>query len=247
MRGLVSLDGPRRYQARHRLLGAVAKRVFRTRVYDAYNVWFEEPEYRAIWAGSPWQVDDLDARPFSLFNLIKLVRDLPGDTAECGCYLGRASHVMLEATKAQARAHHVFDSFEGLSDPSPEDALGSGQRGDVYEWKPHDLTAREADVRRNLERFAGRVHFYKGWIPERFGDVADRTFSFVHVDVDLYRPTLDSFAFFYPRLVPGGILLCDDYGFSSCPGANRAVKEYAASVDAPVVHLPTGQAMVMKR
>jgi hypothetical protein len=67
------------------------------------------------------------------------------------------------------------------------------------------------------------VEVYKGWIPERFAVVAGRSFCFAHIDVDLYRPTLDSMAFFYPRMAPGGIILLDDYGFSTCPGVTEAV------------------------
>ena len=50
-------------------------------------------------------------------------------------------------------------------------------------------------------------------IPTRFDEVADRSFCFVHVDVDLFEPTRESIAFFYPRMVPGGVMLFDDYGF----------------------------------
>jgi len=38
----------------------------------------------------------------------------------------------------------------------------------------------------------------------------DKTFLFVHVDVDLYEPTRDSIAFFYPRMNLGAVSLCDD-------------------------------------
>ena len=44
------------------------------------------------------------------------------------------------------------------------------------------------------------IKTYKGWIPERFDEVKDRTFSFVHIDVELYQPTYDSLEFFFPRL-----------------------------------------------
>ena len=82
---------------------------------------------------------------------------------------------------------------------------------------------------------------YKGWIPERFPDIADRGFSFVHVDVDLYQPTLDSLKFFYPRMQPGGLILMDDYGFTSSPEPNTAADEFFACMPESIVMLPTGR------
>ena len=76
-------------------------------------------------------------------------------------------------------------------------------------------------MRSRLAEFPN-ISYYKGWIPERFREVESLRFSFVHVDVDLEQPTRDSLEFFYPRLSPGGVLLCDDYGSSLCPGATSA-------------------------
>lgn len=60
------------------------------------------------------------------------------------------------------------------------------------------------------------MRMHKGRIPARFDVVADRQFPYVHIDVDLYQPTLDSLAFFYGRTVAGGALLRDEYGSAGC-------------------------------
>ena len=62
----------------------------------------------------------------------------------------------------------------------------------------------------NLEKYASRVVFHPGWIPDKFADVGEKKFCFVHIDVDLYEPTRDALALFGQRLAPGGILICDD-------------------------------------
>ena len=87
----------------------------------------------------------------------------------------------------------------------------------------------------------------RGLIPSRFPELDERSFSFVHIDVDLYQPTFDSIAFFYPRMIQGGLILCDDYGFTSCPGAKKAIDEFMADKPECVVQLPTGQALILKR
>jgi hypothetical protein len=112
-------------------------------------------------------------------------------------------------------------------------------------WHGGNLASTEGQIRHNLAKFAN-VHYYKGWIPERFHEVADGCFCFVHIDVDLYQPTRDAVEFFYPRLSPGGIVVCDDYGFATCPGARKAVDDFATGKGVPVLDLPTGQGLLIK-
>ncbi len=69
-------------------------------------------------------------------------------------------------------------------------------------------------------------HLYKGWIPNRFTEVEDKQFSFVHIDVDLYEPTRDSVNFFFPKLLENGVIVCDDYGLCQFPGATKAIDEF---------------------
>lgn len=176
-------------------------------------------------------------RKYALNQLIKLTLSLDGDTAECGVYEGASSYLICRRTSGLEKAHHVFDSFEGLSPPSLED-------GDY--WRKGDLSCGEETIRDNLKMFTD-VHYYKGWIPTRFQEVSDVMFCFVHLDIDLYQPTWDSLNFFYERMVPGGIILCDDYGFSTCPGAKKAMDSYCSDKPEAIISLPTGQGFIMKK
>jgi hypothetical protein len=176
-------------------------------------------------------------RKFALRELFKLVYRVAGDVAECGVYRGGSAFLLAKAMArhAQDKRLHLFDSFAGLSQPGPLD--GS-------HWRAGALACGLAEVSANLAEHVGRTVFHAGWIPDCLADAADRKFCFVHVDVDLYEPTKASLDFFRPRMVPGGIIVCDDYGFETCPGARRAVDEFAASNFMPVVHLPTGQGVL---
>jgi hypothetical protein len=173
-----------------------------------------------------------------LNSLLSLVEHLPGDTAECGVYHGATSDLICKKFQHQQKIHYAFDSFEGLSQP-----LGM----DGSYWHTGDLKASEDIARKNLAPYQEKVKFYKGWIPERFAEVVSNVFCFIHIDVDLYEPTLESLKFFYPKLVSGGIILCDDYGFSTCPGAKLAFDEYMSDKPEKIVHVPTGQAFILKR
>jgi hypothetical protein len=177
-------------------------------------------------------------RKFALRELLKLTHRLPGDVAECGVYRGGSSYLMAKelARCAPAKRLHLFDSFAGLSTPGP---LDGGH------WRAGALVCALPEVRANLAEYAGLLDIHVGWIPDCFREAVDRSFCFVHIDVDLYEPTLASLEFFGPRLVSGGIIVCDDYGFDTCPGARRAVDEFAAARKIEVVHLPTGQGILV--
>jgi O-methyltransferase len=218
------------------LLAGLGARVCPSYVVTDYGkLWFRDEtflaQYRRLVPGNDRSAD----RKYFLQSLLKLVDPLPGDTAECGVYQGASSWFICDHFQGSGKAHHVFDSFEGLSEPAHLDGR--------Y-WQPGDLKTVEARARATLADFD--VRFYQGWIPERFAEVEDRQFCFVHIDVDLYGPTKASLEFFYPRMVPGGIILCDDYGFATCPGAKKAMEEFMADRPEPIIHCPTGQAFIVK-
>lgn len=155
-----------------------------------------------------------------------------GDTAECGVYTGLSSYVIASAS---GKPHHAFDSFEGLSPPSEMDG--------TY-WRAGDLAASLEVVQRNLGDLLN-VQYHPGWIPDRFDDVADRSFSLVHIDVDLADPTAASLEFFGTRMAPGGVLVLDDYGMETCPGARSVIQEFATRRGVIVLELPTGQGVIL--
>jgi hypothetical protein len=199
------------------------------------------PTYRFEWHQIDWwrnadfnrYLDRFDerlgfntARRWGVSQLTRLVAAVPGDTAECGVFKGAAL----------PRTHFCFDSFEGLSEPTSAD--GS------Y-WARGNLTFGVEGVKQALASLPD-VRFCRGWIPAPFAEAEDRRFAFVHIDVDLYEPTRDSMAFFYPRLSPGGIIVCDDYAYSTCPGATRAVDEYLADKPERMIALPSGGGFLIK-
>jgi O-methyltransferase len=184
------------------------------------------------------ELDKMNApRRWMVRELLRVAAGVPGDTVECGSFEGAGSWLICASNVGTSKIHHIFDSFEGLSEPGA---------GDGSHWTRGGLAAGVGVVSRNLAQFDGAFRLYKGWIPTRFPEVADKTFSFVHVDVDLEVPTADSIAFFYPRLSPGGVLVCDDYGSITCPGATRVFDEFMADKPEKVMQMPVGGGFIVK-
>lgn len=194
-------------------------------------------DYRRLSPGNPYSQD----RKFLLRELVRFTKRIPGDIVECGCYRGASAYFMATEVPSDVPIH-LFDSFEGLSKVGAEDAGPCG--GDSY-WSAGDLATNETAVRATLNSFQN-VRIYKGWIPARFPEVADRDFRLVHIDVDLYQPTLESLKFFYERVNPGGVIIIDDYGFTTCPGAFRAATEFMQGKPEYVLHMPTGQGVIIR-
>jgi predicted O-methyltransferase YrrM len=206
---------------------------------DDYKLWRTDTtfleDYQRLSPGNPYSQD----RKYLLREFLRFTRNVPGVLAECGCYAGASAYFMAQVMPELPL--HLFDSFEGISLPQAFDKP-VGQ--DHLLWQAGDMCATEEQVRRNLKDF-GNVQLHKGWIPERFVDVADQIFRLVHIDVDLYQPTLDSLQFFYPRMARGGVIVMDDYGFTTCPGAYRAATEFMAGKAEYIVHMPTGQGVII--
>lgn len=212
-------------------------------LYKSHLNWTLSESLRSLheeWGDLPGIAPD---RCFFLHAMAQIVaaKAIPGDTAECGVRFGKSTFFMLKAIGDPSRPHHIFDSFAGLSETGDEDKPVSG----IKAWSQGDISVEEQTARDNLARFPN-CRFYKGWIPQRFNEVSERTFALVHIDVDLYQPTLDSLEFFYPRMSRGGLIVCDDYGFASCPGATKAFDGFFADRPDIVIPIPSGQCLVRK-
>jgi hypothetical protein len=210
-------------------------------LYTATATWPHDEEFNQIRAHKVAGIPD--DRCYTLFKIAKAAASLEGDIAECGCRAGKSTRFILAGTGIEAdKTIHVFDSFEGLSNPTKQDKLTDGNTV----WKQGALASSEDQFRNNVQTYEHMVSIHKGWIPERFEDIKNKTFSLVHLDVDLYEPTLDALKFFYERMTPRGIIICDDYGSASCPGAKKALNEFFADKPELILELPTVQALVVK-
>ena len=168
---------------------------------------------------------------YSLFQLARhsIKNNKQYDFVECGCWTGHSSYAISKILKQNnfENNFHIFDSFEGgLSDFGKKDKHLTQDFTDEEEKQlGKRWSSSEEFVRDALSEFSF-VKIYNGWIPDRFSEIEGRKFQFVHIDVDLYQPTLDSLEFFFPRLIPGGFIICDDYNLSLFPGATKAWDEY---------------------
>lgn len=208
--------------------------------YATYSPWFED-WFKEIFSKIKEYTIVTEDRCYILYRLCQHCTHLEGDFAESGVYKGGTAfliaHVM-RRRNVQGKPLHLFDTFTGLPPIADKDPSGlkPGMFGDV------NLN----DVKDYLQMFSFTV-FHPGVMPETFEAVEDRRFAFVHVDVDLYKTAKDCCDFFYSRMVRGGVMIFDNYGFQPYRGAEkRAVDEFFNDKPECPVSLPTGQCLIIK-
>jgi len=243
VRVLKSAVPPALWKAAYRAL--VIKEIPDARAYDPhYSPWLEPgfaERARSVKGNT-------GLRPQSLYTLIHFLNealDLEGDVVECGVWRGGSAKLLREEIigHGAAKKLYLFDSFEGMA------AVDSEQdRHNVGDFQDTSLEHVQSFVAgAKGDDPQGIAVFRKGWIPVTFDGLDGMKVCFAHIDLDLYQSILDSLAFVYPRLASRGVIVFDDYGFASCPGARRAVDEFFRDKPEKPFVLDTAQAVVIKR
>jgi O-methyltransferase len=151
----------------------------------------------------------------------------PGSVVECGVWRGGMSAALAELLGPE-RAYYLLDSFEGLP---PADPAKDGARAVSYQADPtgpwyHDNCRAEMAWAERAMALAGvpRVTFVKGWYADTLPAFDPGAIALLRLDSDWYEPTLECLEALYPRVVPRGVILIDDY--DTWDGCTRAVHDY---------------------
>jgi hypothetical protein len=169
---------------------------------------------------------------YIVYSLVKAQVKREGAIAEVGVYRGSSARLICEA-KGDKRLL-LFDTFEGLPEPTAAD------RG-IH--RKHLYACSLAEVQSYLRKYSG-VEYYQGVFPASAAGAPEQRYCFVHFDVDLYESTKACLEYFYPRMVPGGVILSHDY--SLLAGVEQAFNEFFADKPEGIFDLPTTQCMVTR-
>ena len=175
------------------------------------------------------------------YELYKMIDDVPGCIVECGIYQGNsllAFAKFLEIFHPGDRIRKVigFDTFKGFESFSEEDGPEYPNRSKVIGgWNPAEFKdAFEQLVEVYHEDMfvphAKRIEVIEGDINETVPSYVEKNpglrISLLHLDVDLYKPNLAALEHFYPRVVPGGLIVLDEYGMTEWGGESKAFEDY---------------------
>jgi O-methyltransferase len=171
------------------------------------------------------------------FQIRRLKREnISGAFAEVGVYQGETAKMIHEMDPD--RRLHLFDTFEGFAkqDLQLEQASHPNLNAD---FSNTNLEQVKKFIDGNIN-----VIFHPGYFPSTTKKLEEKEYAFVHLDADLYQPTLAGLMYFYPRLTPGGLILIHDYNHT-WSGVTRAVDEFIKTIPESLVELMDWQGSVL--
>jgi len=179
------------------------------------------------------------ARITALCDAVRYLENhrIEGAVVECGVWQG-GSMMAVAATLLNCQNPHrdlwLYDTFEGMTEPTASDVdyLGRAAASLLAQQSPEDpdsiwCHAQLDFVKRNLQSTAypmTQVHFLKGPVEQTIPAYCPNRIALLRLDTDWYESTRHELVHLMPRLVPGGVLIIDDYGHWQ--GCRRAVDEY---------------------
>jgi hypothetical protein len=160
----------------------------------------ENAEFKNLYQhNAPMFIQQNQLEKDALIKLVKQTASLGGAMAEVGVCEGGSAWIIRETDKE--RDFHLFDTFKGLPN------------GTAKNFAVCNALAKPIDIVKEAFRGKEKMFFHEGVFPHVTGRyVENMEFSFVHIDVDIYRSILDCLGFFYYRMLSGGIILVHDYG-----------------------------------
>lgn len=177
------------------------------------------------------------------YELFRLAIDLPGDIVELGVYRGASLMSwanFLEIRNMGDRQKQVFgfDNFRGFTAIDPEDGKEDKRVGKTlsgFDGAVFEPILDDAIGIFDRDRFVphkARVKVIKGdvekTVPQFVADNPGLRISLLHFDCDMYQPTKVGLEHLWPLVVPGGVVLFDEYGIRPWEGESRAVDDYFA-------------------
>lgn len=216
--------------------------------------------YGAIIAGatySPWAADEVFQstlkeiesatlvdlyRNYELWSLVEQTWNLPGALLEVGVWRGGTGALIARRAELSGIVDPVYlcDTFTGVVKATKKDWFyRGGEHRDASRADVEDLVYR----RMNLKN----VRIVEGVFPESApAELGSAQFRFCHIDVDVYRSASDILEWLWDRLVVGGIVVYDDYGFPRTSGITKHVDEQRGLPGRLVIYNLNGHAILIK-
>ena len=211
------------------------------RTHTIYSPWNTDAEFSRIFDLIQPQTLVDRYRCYELWSLVEQVRHLQGSLLEVGVWNGGTGALIARQANRTSPGSRTYlcDTFKGVVKANAEDPR--------YRGGEHSDASR-ANVERLLARVgATDVTILEGIFPDdTAAQIPPGPFKFCHVDVDVYQSAKETTEWVWGRLVPGGIIVYDDYGFFGCDGVRTYVDAQRGRTDLVVLYNLNGHAVIVK-
>jgi O-methyltransferase len=170
---------------------------------------------------------------YFIVNALAQCKNIPGDVCEFGVAQGETSALIANEIQSGKKIFHLFDSFEGLPEPTEKDQLKDDifSLGSIEAYAgtmscPKELVCNRL---RAISFPRNRFVIHKGFIEQVLRDDPNlpQEVSFAYVDFDFYEPIKLTLDFLHRTASSGAMIVVDDYDFFST-GVKAAVDEFLA-------------------
>jgi len=167
---------------------------------------------------------------------------LEGDFVDCGVYTGFCTRAIMHYTnfKSLNKKYYLMDTFGGLDrrfsteyELERNKKLGYSSTVNLYE-----------QVKNTFKAF--NVEIIKGAIPETLQQANPKKVSFLSIDMNTAAPEIAAMEHFWVKMVSGGIIVLDDYGYPGCLNQKMAHDSWAKNKGVQILSLPTCQGLILK-
>lgn len=179
---------------------------------------------------------------YSIRYAIKFANTSEFNFAECGAADGVSTFFALREIVGQKQlkenfSMHLYDAWDAMR----RDDLLDSELPNVNRYAGSNIDI----IKENLSEFSKWLVYHQGYIPESFTTPPEspQTIVYGHIDLNSAKPTLAALEFFYPRLVSGGVILFDDYGWEGYEDTKIMIDKFFHNKTGIVQKLPTGQAI----
>lgn len=211
--------------------------------YANYSPWLSDTDFTDIYyASKPNSVVDI-YRCYELWSFAeKIVKMAPdANFIEIGVWRGGTASIIgrkLSLLHSNVK-FYLADTFTGVKKSSDKDSF--------YFDNEHADTSEEI-VSQLLKDKYDNYEILKGMFPEEtaFRIEEDKRFGFCHIDVDVYNSSKDIVDWIWDRMIIGGVIIFDDYGFHTCDGVTKYVNEQKSKTDRMVIYNLNGHAVMIK-
>jgi O-methyltransferase len=198
--------------------------------------------YAAAAATNPWPGFTLQWRVYVVCWFADMVKNLEGDFVECGVNTGAYARAVIDYIDFSKlnKKFYLFDTFGGLVESlvsEDEKKAGIdyyfGTYKDVYE-----------EVKKTFAGF--NVDIIKGVVPDTLPQCKSEKIAYLSIDMNCVAPEIAAAEYFWDKIVTGGVIILDDYGFPLHINQKLAFDEFAKKKGVSVLTLPTGQGIMIK-
>jgi SAM-dependent methyltransferase len=174
---------------------------------------------------------------------------LEGDFVECGVNRGFLSSAIMDYLNWDSSGKHFYllDTFRGLDERfvSPADKASGALEKNIKSLASGFYAQGIEEVRANFSEWKN-ISLIEGSIPETLPQVRAEKIAYLHLDMNCSEPEIAAIQFFWDRLVPGAVVLLDDYAYYGYLSQKLAMDKFAQEKGIKILSLPTGQGLLVK-